>query len=97
MSRYPSEGVARFDQRFAESEWERNARLNAKRLSGIHETIADAVPQVARGQVWCKACRSTRKVDGADCLRNGWPICCGYTMTIDSPEDRAGRNGQPPK
>ena len=28
-------------------------------------------------------------VAGLISLRHGWPKCCGYTMTIDSPEDQA--------
>lgn len=56
---------------------------------GLHEQIAADVPKIARGRVWCLICRSTRRVDGADALRNGWPKCCGYTMTIDSPDERA--------
>lgn len=31
MSRYPSDSVRRFDQQFAETTWERNARLAAAR------------------------------------------------------------------
>ena len=54
----------------------------------IHESIADEIPQIKRGQVWCRHCGSTQKVDGADCLATGWPKCCGYTMTIDSPEEQ---------
>ena len=23
-----------------------------------------------------------------ECMRYGWPKCCGHTMTIDSPEER---------
>lgn len=48
-----------------------------------------AVPQLARGQVWCKECGATLKVNSANCLRHGWPKCCGYTMTLDSPEEQA--------
>lgn len=44
---------------------------------------------LARGQVWCTACGRTQRVDTAACLRSGWPKCCGQTMTIDSPEERA--------
>lgn len=55
---------------------------------GLHESIASDVPQIDRGQVWCRQCGSTLRVDGADCLRTGWPKCCGYTMTIDSPEEQ---------
>jgi hydrogenase maturation factor HypF (carbamoyltransferase family) len=46
------------------------------------------VPQLARGRVWCLTCGATIHVDSASCLRKGWPKCCGYTMTIDSPEER---------
>lgn len=53
---------------------------------GLHDRIANEVPQIARGKVWCKTCRSEQSVDGADCLQNGWPKCCGYTMTIDHPD-----------
>lgn len=49
-------------------------------------------PQLKRGMVWCTVCGRTEKVDGADCLRHGWPECHGFTMTIDSPEERAGRS-----
>lgn len=42
-------------------------------------------PSLERGMVWCKTCHRSEKVDSTDCLRNGWPECCGYTMTIDHP------------
>jgi len=45
-------------------------------------------PQLARGKVWCHRCGSTRQVDSAQCLRTGWPKCCGETMSIDSPQER---------
>lgn len=54
-----------------------------------HVDIAQAVPQIARGKVWCLVCKRMQYVDGADALRNGWPECCGETMTIDSPQWRA--------
>jgi hypothetical protein len=34
-------------------------------------------------QVWCRTCGSTTKVHNG--LRDGWPKCCSYTMTIDHP------------
>jgi Zn finger protein HypA/HybF involved in hydrogenase expression len=52
------------------------------------ETIAGAVPQLARGRVWCRQCGFTMTVDSAECMRIGWPKCHGETMTIDSPEER---------
>lgn len=64
------------------------AREIFRRVSGLHEKIVDDVPQLQRGQVWCTKCGATKKISSADCLRHGWPKCCGYTMTIDSPEER---------
>lgn len=55
---------------------------------GDYQTLVGAVPQLKRGQVWCKTCGSTRKVDSARCLTVGWPKCCNQTMTIDSPEEQ---------
>jgi hypothetical protein len=59
------------------------------RLGRLHETLATCHPKLARGQVWCHSCGYTRKVNTAAALRNGWPLCCGQTMSIDSPEERA--------
>ncbi len=53
----------------------------------LHE-IAKQIPQLARGRVWCSQCGKTQRVDSASAMRNGWPKCCGYTMTIDSPEEQ---------
>jgi hypothetical protein len=65
------------------------------RLAGLHDRIAADVPQIARGQVWCRTCGRSERVDGANCLRHGWPKCCGFTMTIDSPaEQRALAQGE---
>ena len=48
------------------------------------------IPQFKRGMVWCTKCGSSEKVDAvANTMGGGWPKCCGYTMTIDSPEERA--------
>lgn len=54
----------------------------------IYETLANCHPKLQRGQVWCHKCGRTEKVDSADSLQNGWQKCCGYTMSIDSPEER---------
>ena len=54
----------------------------------IHKMIVDEVPQLKRGQVWCAQCGASLKVESSSCLAHGWPKCCGYTMTIDSPEER---------
>ena len=55
----------------------------------IYETLAHSIPQLARGTVWCTHCGRSQSVRAAARLRDGWPKCCGYTMTIDSPEERA--------
>jgi hypothetical protein len=60
-------------------------RAFVERAIGLHEKLAGCHPSLRRGQVWCRSCGSTQKVDSADCLRHGWPKCCGYTMTIDDP------------
>ena len=57
----------------------------------VHDNIAADIPQLRRGMVWCTVCGRSESVNGADCLRNGGPLCHGYTMTIDSPEERAAR------
>ena len=54
----------------------------------LHDAIAKQIPQLARGQVWCRKCGKTKRTDSADAMRNGWPKCCGSTMTIDSPEEQ---------
>lgn len=45
--------------------------------------------KVKRGMVWCKQCETSQKVDSGVCFRTGWPKCCAYTMTLDSPDERA--------
>jgi len=70
-------------------------------LEGIHERIANDVPQLRRGRVWCTVCGYTERVHSGNALRSGWPKHCGYTMTIDSPEERtrlakAAKNAKPP-
>ncbi|MCU7840843.1 MAG: hypothetical protein KZQ94_15875 [Candidatus Thiodiazotropha sp. (ex Troendleina suluensis)] len=53
------------------------------------EDLANCHPKLRRGQVWCHECGRTQKVNSGHALANGWPKCCGYTMSIDSPEERA--------
>lgn len=57
----------------------------------MHKRIADEVPQIKRGRVWCHKCGHTAEVDGAHCLAHGWPLHCGETMSIDSPEELRAR------
>lgn len=53
----------------------------------MYEEMAK-IPALARGQVWCTVCGRTQKCNSANSLQYGWTKCCGYTMTIDSPEER---------
>jgi len=57
-------------------------------VAGLHERIVADVPQLSRGRVWCHSCGTTMKVNSAERLRSGWPLCCGETMSIDSPDER---------
>jgi len=54
----------------------------------LYAKLATCHPALTRGQVWCRSCGATQKVDSAVALRHGWPKCCGYTMTIDAPEPK---------
>jgi hypothetical protein len=51
--------------------------------------VVNEVPQFKRGFVWCCECGRKKRVNAALSLAHGWPKCCGYTMTLDSPEERA--------
>ena len=54
----------------------------------FYEKAVAGSSRFSRGQVWCHTCGNTRKVDSAECLRMGWPTCCGWTMSLDSPDER---------
>jgi hypothetical protein len=49
--------------------------------------IAAASAKLYQRQVWCRECGSTTHVKHG--LRDGWPKCCTFTMTIDPPEMQA--------
>lgn len=55
---------------------------------GMYEKMAGSHPKLSRGQVWCKTCGRTQRVNTAESLQTGSPKCCGYTMTIDAPDER---------
>lgn len=55
--------------------------------------LAQVHSSLSRGMVWCTSCGRSQRIDPANCLQNGWPKCCGYTMTIDSPSERRELNG----
>ena len=60
-----------------------------------YERLARTHEKLSRGRVWCRTCGATRAVDSGDAMKNGWPKCCGYTMTIDSPQEQ--RTPQEPR
>lgn len=54
-------------------------------------TFADdlnSIPQVKRGLVYCHECRRVQSFAGTNPFCDGWPKCCGYTMSLDTPEER---------
>ena len=53
------------------------------------KSLMAGIPQFVRGKVWCTVCGRAQKVNCGDAMRSGWPKCCGYTMTLDSPLERA--------
>lgn len=57
-------------------------------MGRINEALAKSHSKLSRGRVWCRKCSRSQSVDAADCLRRGWPECCGETMTIDAPNER---------
>jgi len=48
--------------------------------------IKDALKVNKADKVWCRECGQSIKVNYETCFNEGWPKCCGYTMTIDDPE-----------
>lgn len=65
-------------------------------LAMIHDRVVAEVPSLRRGMVWCTVCGHSERVDSANALRHGWPKHCGYTMTIDSPSERAALDKRKP-
>lgn len=57
--------------------------------------ILHGVSKLDRGVVWCHRCGNFEIVDVSHCFRSGWPLCCGETMSIDSPEERAEHDTDP--
>lgn len=55
----------------------------------LYDELANCHPTIRRGMVWCTVCGRSQRVNTAEAFRSGWPKCCGYTMTLDSPSERA--------
>lgn len=58
-------------------------------MSAIADDAVSRSPKLSRGLVWCHECGRTQRVDSRRCLQFGWPTHCGYTMSLDSPKERA--------
>ena len=54
--------------------------------NNLYLDMVNGSPALEQGQVRCRECGKTRKVDSAESLRHGWPKCCGYTMELLSPK-----------
>ena len=52
------------------------------RHQALYDEMVKSHPSLLRGKVWC-GCGKSRIVDPARCLREGWPKCCGGTMSIE--------------
>ena len=52
----------------------------------IYTELTNSHPKLKRGLVWCKKCGKQQSVQNG--LRDGYPVCHGETMTIDSPEEQ---------
>ena len=59
---------------------------------GFIDNAVNSNDKLKRGQVWCLECGRTIKINSAGCLTGGWPKCCGYTMSLDSPEELEANN-----
>ncbi len=54
----------------------------------LYDDLIKCRPSLERGMVWCTVCGQSQKTDVKESFRSGWPKCCGFTMSIDSPEER---------
>jgi hypothetical protein len=61
----------------------------------LHARLAESHAHLVRGRVWCHRCDRSQAVNSTLCLAEGWPRCCGTTMSIDSPAERAALEARP--
>lgn len=62
----------------------RPLKMRALDLATMYERMADA-GKITRARVRCERCEAEQEVDAAKALRDGWPLCHGYTMTLLKP------------
>ena len=53
-----------------------------------YQAIANSHPKLAAGMAYCHSCERSQHVNSGAAPKTGWPKCCGYTMSLDTPEDR---------
>lgn len=58
--------------------------------------VLHGTERLQRGRVWCRMCGVTHPVNVTYCMAHRWPTCCGETMTLDSPQERALPPPTPP-
>lgn len=57
-----------------------------KRIDRFYREAAATLPS----SVECKHCGVSISVDPEKCLREGWPICCGQTMSLRAALNQKG-------
>jgi hypothetical protein len=67
-------------------------RMLQDEANDLYKKISERHKSLSRGIVWCRECGRSQKVNSSECLRSGWPKCCGYTMTIDHPDTMIDEN-----
>ena len=60
-----------------------NGKRLIKNIRNLHSNIANDIWGPGNRLVTCRICGNQKEVNPACCLSDGWPKCCGYTMTID--------------
>jgi len=58
-------------------------------MTALQDKLIECHPKLAARKVWCRTCRREESMEDRNGLRDGWPKCCGYTMTIDPPGEWA--------
>ena len=51
-------------------------------FGAMYEDMGKSHPDLKRGLVECSVCKRRMTVSSAACLATGWPMCCGYTMSL---------------
>lgn len=63
-------------------------------INDFYQTLANSHPVLTAGFVQCEKCGNSQQVDSARALKNGWPKCCGLTMTLKARAALASAGGE---